>query len=81
MVISSYLAFFPIAVGMLRGLTSPARERDTNLGWELTQPEDGTYTTTSEHVVTEAAPGGTVPASLEIEIDNTTAYFCPQCQT
>jgi len=34
------------------------------------QPEDGTYTTTSEHVVTEAAPGGTVPASLEIEIDN-----------
>jgi NitT/TauT family transport system permease protein len=25
MVISSYLAFFPIAVGMLRGLTSPAR--------------------------------------------------------
>ncbi len=25
MVISSYLAFFPIAVGMLRGLTSPAK--------------------------------------------------------
>ncbi|MCY7342066.1 MAG: ABC transporter permease subunit [Pseudonocardia sp.] len=25
MVISSYLAFFPVAVGMLRGLTSPAR--------------------------------------------------------
>ena len=31
-----------IAAGRLlaAGLTSPARERDTNLGWELTQPED-----------------------------------------
>ena len=41
MVISSYLAFFPIAVGMLRGLTSPARAdvelfRSLAAGWWTT---------------------------------------------
>jgi NitT/TauT family transport system permease protein len=41
MVISSYLAFFPIAVGMLRGLTSPARAdvelfRTLAAGWWTT---------------------------------------------
>lgn len=74
MVISSYLAFFPIAVGMLRGLTSPARAdvelfRTLAAGWwttllRLRLPASVPYLVPAVRLAAAAAVVGAIVAEI-----------------
>jgi NitT/TauT family transport system permease protein len=74
MVIASYLAFFPIAVGMLRGLTSPARAdvelfRSLAAGWwttllRLRLPASAPHVVPAVRLAAAAAVVGAIVAEI-----------------